>query len=80
MEIILELENSNLVIEFEPDFMRQNFADHNQVQWQLPNEPNTRRLDDVFSLVSEEQSNVGAGDCLECLRLLCRHHSGGVDP
>ena len=72
MEIIVELEDSDLVIEFEPDFMQQNFADHSEVQWQLSNGPNTRRLADVFTLISEEQSNVGERDCLDCLRLLCR--------
>lgn len=79
MEIIVELEDSNLVIEFEPDFMQQNFADHSQVQWELPNSPNTRRLADVFDLIPEEQPNVGAGDCVVCLRLLCRHHSRRID-
>ena len=33
MEIVLELENSDLIIEFTPDVFDQNFSDRTEVRW-----------------------------------------------
>lgn len=70
MEILFTLD-CGLDVEFTPDWMStKNCGDHSQVQWKLSNFPNKRSLDDVFTLVPEEQSNVSEGDCLDSLRLL----------
>ena len=75
MEIILKLD-CGLDVDFEPDWVStENCGDHFKVQWKLSDFPNQRSLDDVFTLVPEEQSNAREGDCLESLRLLRRRDS-----
>ena len=70
MEILFELEDSELVIEFTPDFKLPNYAKHSKVQWELSNRPDKSNLDDLFIELPEEQSISPPGNRLDCLRLL----------
>ena len=58
MEITLELENSDLVIDFEPDFLCGNVSDKTQVRWKLQNGGNSYSLADVFNWVSDEEDTT----------------------
>ena len=77
MEIIFELEDSDLVIEFTPDFrMPGNYSDTTKVQWKLQYDANKKHLDDVQLEFSSEspifKSNVSVGN----MRLLCGYNQG----
>jgi len=54
MEIILELENSDLVIEFEPNFVRENFSDRTGVLWKFHNGTHSGVLADMFDCLQED--------------------------
>ena len=75
MEILFELEDSVLVIEFTPDFKLPNHAKHTYVQWELSNRPDKSSLADLFIELPEEQSISPPGNRLDSLRLLRRRDS-----
>ena len=55
MEIIFELEDSDLECVFEPDFrVQQNTSDQTQVSWRLSNDKSQRNVDILFSEFSDE--------------------------
>ena len=58
MEITLELEDSDLVIDFEPDFLCGNVSDQTQVRWKLQNGGNSYSVADVFDGVSDEEDTT----------------------
>ena len=60
MEITFELEDSDLVFEFEfeSDFLCENFSDQTQVQWKLQNGTNSYPLADVFKRVTDEEDST----------------------
>jgi len=80
MEIIFELENSDIDVEFKPDWVStENHGDHTKVQWKLQDTPDTKHLDDVQLEFSSEspifKSNVSVGN----MRLLCGYNQGDTD-
>ena len=55
MEIIFELEDSDLECVFEPDFrVQQNTSDQTKVSWRLSNDKSQRNVDILFSEFSDE--------------------------
>ena len=60
MEITFELENSDLVFdfEFESDVLSQNVSDQTQVRWKLQNGGNSYSVADVFDGVSDEEDTT----------------------
>ena len=80
MKILFELENSDLDIEFTPDFrMPGNYSDTTKVQWELSDCTDTKHLDDVLIEFSPEESLYESNVSLENLRLLRRHDQGGIE-
>ena len=57
MEITFELENSDLVIDFEPEFLCGNVSDQTQVQWQLHNRGNSHTLANVFNRIRDAEDS-----------------------
>ena len=57
MEIILELENSDLVIEFTPDVNDQNFSDSTEVCWNFQNETHSGVMASLLIDLSEDQDS-----------------------
>jgi hypothetical protein len=48
MEIKFELENSDIVADFEPDFRLPNLCDTEKVQWKFSHGKNSHTVADVF--------------------------------
>ena len=48
MEFILEIENSDFVIEFDASFLCENFSDRTEVQWKLHHGNHTPIMANVF--------------------------------
>ena len=67
MEIVFESENSDLVIEFEPNFVCENFSDRTEVLWKFQNGTYSTILADVFC--STPKSEGESGCLLPTLRL-----------
>ena len=57
MEIILELENSDLVIEFTPDVFDQNFSDSTEVCWNFQDETHSGIMASLLFDLSEDQDS-----------------------
>ena len=57
MEITLELENSDLVIDFEPEFLCGNVSDQTKVQWQFHDRRNSYPLADVFNRITNAEDS-----------------------
>ena len=75
----LEME-CGLVADFTPDWrVSENYSDHNQVQWKLQHNADTKYLDDVLIKFSSEESLYESDVSVENLRLLCRHNQGGTN-
>ena len=68
MEIILELENSDLIIEFEPSFFDENFSDREDLRWNLHHGNHSEFMGDVFSSSSASKSIC---QCLQTELRLC---------
>ena len=71
MEIRLELENSDLIVEFDCDFLCENFSDREDLRWNLHNGNYTPIVADVFNSTSASESRPY--DLLPTLRLCCGH-------
>ena len=48
MEIKFELENSDIVADFEPDFLLPNLCDSKKVQWKFPHGKDSHTVANVF--------------------------------
>jgi len=68
MEIYLELENSDLIIEFESSFFDQNFSDQTEVCWNLHHGNYTPIMGDVFPSTYASESIC---QCLQTQLRLC---------
>jgi hypothetical protein len=53
MEIILELENSDLVIEFDSNILYENYSDRTEVQWRFHDGTSSGVMADVFDCLQE---------------------------
>ena len=69
MEIILELENSDLVIEFNSDILYENYSDRTEVQWRFHHGTSSGVLANVFDCVQENSDT--RTDLLPSVRLRC---------
>jgi hypothetical protein len=67
MEFTFELENSDLVFEFEPSFFSENFSDRTAVQWKFHNGNHTQLMANVFC--SPPASESRPYDLLSTMRL-----------
>tara|TARA_R100000656_G_scaffold115402_1_gene87957 strand:- start:560 stop:820 length:261 start_codon:yes stop_codon:yes gene_type:complete len=75
----LEME-CGLVADFTPDWrVSENYSDHNQVQWKLQHNADTKYLDDVLIEFSPEESLFESNVSMENLRLLRGYNPGGTD-
>jgi len=57
MEFILELEDSDLIIDFEPDFLCENFSDRTALRWEFRNKNYTGTMANVFNLTPEGEGS-----------------------
>jgi len=71
MEIRFELEDSDLVIEFDSDFLCENFSDRTEVLWKFQHGTHTPVVANVFNSTSASESRPY--DLLPTLRLRCGH-------
>ena len=78
MEILLELD-CGLDVEFKPNWLSENFADHAKVRWQLSDRPNPKHLDDLLSELEAEESVYRPNNLMESVRLLYRHDPGATN-
>ena len=80
MEIHFELEDSDIDVEFKPDFrMPGNYSDTTKVQWELSDSPDKDSLDGVLIQFPSEEPLYESSVSVENLRLLYRHDKGGTD-
>ena len=59
MEITFELEDSDLVVEIDPDFVCSNYSSTTEVQWELQGGTHTTTVANVFDNLQEcEHSRI----------------------
>ena len=81
MKIEFHLEDSDLDIEFTPDFrMPGNYSDTTKVQWELSDSPDKDSLDGLLSELEAEESLYRSSSIMEGVRLLYRHDKGIINP
>ena len=68
MEIRLELENSDLIVEFDCDFLCENFSDREDLRWNLHHGNHTPVVANVFGSTHGSES---AGQCVPQELRLC---------
>ena len=78
MEILLELD-CGLDVEFEPDWLPENHADHSKVRWQLSNGTDKDSMDGVLSELEAEEPLYRPSSIMESVRLLYRYNKGIID-
>ena len=54
MEITFELENSDIVADFKPDFRLPNLCDAEKIQWKLPHGKDSHTVANVFREPQDE--------------------------
>ena len=74
MEIIFELEDSDIAFDFIPDFRMPNHSDQTKVQWQFQHDADQEYMDDVFFKFQAEEPILKSRLSLEDLRLLFRYN------